>query len=350
MDGYPITTIYNWVDSSTVLSSQEFLMIAVVSVLVSTLTLLSCCTGTRIQQISMANELSHRELHEIQNDPSLPEAHSVHELHPIDMDVVRRRRRRLGSTADVLAPLFPGYGTHYAYAYVGTPPQRQSLIVDTGSHYTAFPCTGCDQCGKHTDPYFNPKNSSSIAIPKCGSQTCPVFQSYTEGSSWRGYKVTDKLWIGSTAVDLLPGADKLSIDFTFACQTSETGNIQSNQLDIHSRFLCFRSIQNTTCRRYYGHVVSRRHITIATIQTESDVLKYLRIVFPRWRWNHDSRRRRPAHSFEEKSLPASVREDAEAPRELVRSDLEGYLVARREIRSQHQHRRVREQIQRRESL
>lgn len=40
-------------------------------------------------------------------------------------------------------PLHAGYGTHYSYFYVGTPPQRVSVIVDTGSHWTAFPCDGC---------------------------------------------------------------------------------------------------------------------------------------------------------------------------------------------------------------
>ena len=40
-------------------------------------------------------------------------------------------------------PLHAGYGTHYAFMYVGTPAQRVSVILDTGSHWTAFPCTGC---------------------------------------------------------------------------------------------------------------------------------------------------------------------------------------------------------------
>jgi hypothetical protein len=40
-------------------------------------------------------------------------------------------------------PVHRGYGTHYSYIYVGTPPQRVSVILDTGSHFTAFPCTGC---------------------------------------------------------------------------------------------------------------------------------------------------------------------------------------------------------------
>ena len=34
-------------------------------------------------------------------------------------------------------PLSQGYGTHYANVWVGSPrPQRKTLIVDTGSHYT----------------------------------------------------------------------------------------------------------------------------------------------------------------------------------------------------------------------
>lgn len=30
---------------------------------------------------------------------------------------------------------------YYANIYVGTPPQKQSVIVDTGSDYLAFPCS-----------------------------------------------------------------------------------------------------------------------------------------------------------------------------------------------------------------
>ena len=34
-----------------------------------------------------------------------------------------------------VTPLYLGYGTHFAYVYVGTPPQRQSVIIDTGIQY-----------------------------------------------------------------------------------------------------------------------------------------------------------------------------------------------------------------------
>ena len=80
-------------------------------------------------------------------DPSLPEPLFVHQLG----QRARRRRRHLEEgeeqppqpeqpQPDITAkgqeilPLFPGYGTHYAYVYVGTPPQRQSVIIDTGMY------------------------------------------------------------------------------------------------------------------------------------------------------------------------------------------------------------------------
>lgn len=52
-------------------------------------------------------------------------------------------------------PLYRGYGTHYIDLYVGSPtPKRRTVVVDTGSSSTAFPCTGnnyveggCEGCG-----------------------------------------------------------------------------------------------------------------------------------------------------------------------------------------------------------
>jgi hypothetical protein len=100
-----------------------------------------------------------------------------------------------------LIPLYRGYGTHFVWMYVGIPAQRQSLIVDTGGHYTAFPCSGCSNCGSHTDEYWNPKNSTTVKISKCAGNTstatdsskCIITQSFVEGSGWKGYEVTDKV-------------------------------------------------------------------------------------------------------------------------------------------------------------
>ena len=57
----------------------------------------------------------------------------------------KRTRRRLYMLFDD-TPLFLAIGTHFAYVYVGTPPQRASVIINTRSHFTAFPCSGCKNC------------------------------------------------------------------------------------------------------------------------------------------------------------------------------------------------------------
>ena len=49
---------------------------------------------------------------------------------------------------------------YYTNIWVGTPPQRQSVIIDTGSDYLAFPCSRCPEghCGNHNNPVFNIEN------------------------------------------------------------------------------------------------------------------------------------------------------------------------------------------------
>ena len=134
-----------------------------------------------------------------------------------------------------VTPLFQGIGTHYSEVWVGTPPQRQSVIVDTGSHYTAFPCTGCNKCGDsyHTNLYFSPTASSTFEkmachaceIGTCRSERCEFSQSYTEGSSWHAYSSTDVFWCGRDLNDDVNNEfkDDFSIEFMFGCQYSETG-------------------------------------------------------------------------------------------------------------------------------
>ena len=90
----------------------------------------------------------------------------------------RLRGRQLLANESETTPLYQGLGTHYSYIYVGTPPQRVSVIIDTGSHHTAFPCVGC-QCGKHMDPLFDPKKSNTSEILQCsGKKRCYFSQAY----------------------------------------------------------------------------------------------------------------------------------------------------------------------------
>lgn len=78
----------------------------------------------------------------------------------------RRRTQTLDGEREVV-PLKPGLGTHFAWVYAGTPPQRASVIADTGSSLMAFPCSGCDGCGSHTDEPFAIANSTSLSHVMC---------------------------------------------------------------------------------------------------------------------------------------------------------------------------------------
>jgi len=131
-------------------------------------------------------------------------------------------------------PLSQGYGTHYANLWIGSPtPQRKTLIVDTGSHYTAFPCTGCENCGAshHTDPYFDPTLSETFHAFQCDecqnhvtcqAEQCPFSQGYTEGSTWDAIQVSDIVYCGGS--DYLEATDtQHSIRFMFGCQTRMSG-------------------------------------------------------------------------------------------------------------------------------
>ena len=86
----------------------------------------------------------------------------------------------LGGTFDRYqgVPLSQGFGTHYVHLWVGSPvPQRQSVIVDTGSHFTGFPVKGCQSCGEshHTDPHFDPSKSSTFQPLKCPEECLETF-------------------------------------------------------------------------------------------------------------------------------------------------------------------------------
>ncbi len=167
----------------------------------------------------------------------LPVPTSIHELISVPRSEHEKRNRspyhhrNLAARGPEITPLYPGYGTHFSYVYVGTPSQRQSVIIDTGSHYTAFPCTGCSQCGQHTDSYWDVTNSSTAVIPRCGNDVCSISQSYSEGSSWKAFKVTDKLWVSGLNAFVVPGAESYSVDFTFGCQSYETGLFRSQLAD-----------------------------------------------------------------------------------------------------------------------
>ena len=139
--------------------------------------------------------------------------------------ILSRRSRRLGQDGlEEISALYQGYGTHYVDLWVGTPPQRQTAIVDTGSGITAFPCSLCSNCGydHHTDSAFVETNSSTFrpvacdkcSLGPCGSlghggldDICIINMRYEEGSSWKAYESWDLAYVGGPHNEGLSGHD-----------------------------------------------------------------------------------------------------------------------------------------------
>lgn len=116
-------------------------------------------------------------------------------------------------------------GYYYTDLWVGTPPEKQTVIVDTGSRLTAFPCMDCTDCGHHIDSYYNYTRSSSARIigcsdnyscTSCKNEHCGYIQSYAEGSSISGYLIQDIIRLG----DSYDESDAVS--FAFGCHSRET--------------------------------------------------------------------------------------------------------------------------------
>mmetsp|Transcript_457 Transcript_457/g.900 ORF Transcript_457/g.900 Transcript_457/m.900 type:complete len:648 (-) Transcript_457:171-2114(-) len=156
-----------------------------------------------------------------------------------------------------MGALYQGYGTHYIDLWVGSPtPQRQTVIVDTGSGVTAFPCEECKGCGDkyHTDNYFKESQSKTFAPLNCqecfrgycasmgGEKKCRISMSYAEGSSWSAYEAKDLCYAGGphdsalvmngpmtneedSVVDHIDPveASQFAFELAFGCQVSITG-------------------------------------------------------------------------------------------------------------------------------
>jgi len=142
---------------------------------------------------------------------------------------------------------------------VGCPYQRQTVIVDTGSSVTAFPCTTCHDCGGvnetdpdgsfHIDHVFNETASSCFQTSPCseciltasqsdsciddpadqGSSGCHVSRHYSEGSSWDAIESIDKVYTGG----FHNGSDgrEESFDLHFGCQTALKGLFRTQWAD-----------------------------------------------------------------------------------------------------------------------
>jgi hypothetical protein len=155
----------------------------------------------------------------------------------LDIDTLTRLQSPIPE-AQIPIPLHAVSGTHHVDMWIGQPPQKQTLIVDTGSRLTATACLPCKDCGgqvaHRANPHYNPQASSTIQTndcqhchwtnaSHCKRGVCEIVQKYTEGSSWTATEVNDFVFLGDSTSDTLEDYMPHSIPFTFGCQNSVKG-------------------------------------------------------------------------------------------------------------------------------
>ncbi|KAL9182716.1 hypothetical protein ACHAXT_003995 [Thalassiosira profunda] len=225
------------------------------------------------------HNITHGELSAAQNNI---ETKAHRHLRPKEEESQPHRLEQPAPLSSLIYPLHAKSGTHHAYLYVGTPPQRQTLIVDTGSRLTAFPCQPhCPDCGEHASPQYVLNASSTHDIVPCGkcrlsasdypvedyflgdriggnsgdgpslrgaasvtqrkrslysgscvNNRCDLDQKYTEGSSWKAFEVKDNVWLGLDALEASArDYEAHSTPFVFGCQVSESGLFKTQYAD-----------------------------------------------------------------------------------------------------------------------
>lgn len=119
-------------------------------------------------------------------------------------------------------------GYYFIYAFVGNPPQKQSLILDSGSSQISFACNTCSNCGVHEYPPFD--LNKSITGRKCNgnlfsNERCKYFHRFNEGSVISGKYFSDILSFESNQKNSGIKTDfKVKYDY-FGCNELETKQI-----------------------------------------------------------------------------------------------------------------------------
>ncbi|BFI20176.1 aspartyl protease family protein [Marchantia polymorpha subsp. ruderalis] len=79
---------------------------------------------------------------------------------------------------DFLTPVVSGFtlgsGQYFVDFYLGTPPQKFSLIADTGSDLIWVQCPPCVSCYSQIGPIFAPQDSSTYAPLSCVADECQM--------------------------------------------------------------------------------------------------------------------------------------------------------------------------------
>ncbi|EQC37931.1 hypothetical protein SDRG_04948 [Saprolegnia diclina VS20] len=126
----------------------------------------------------------------------------------VSIPLLREHARALTASSTIFEQrVGESRGVRHAALYLGVPPQRALVVIDTASDWTAVVANSCKTCGNHTDPGYDAAKSTAAAYDNCTSfsqcflcdsarAACEVQRSYVDGSGWAGAVVTDLAYIG----------------------------------------------------------------------------------------------------------------------------------------------------------
>jgi len=191
-----------------------------------------------------------------------------------------------------------GYGIHYVELWVGTPPQRQRLIVDTVSNLAGFPCSTCSEC---TGTSFVEQNSKSfLQTPcntcekdtQCESNSCIMHYHHPSdlSSSWDAYEARDIAFYGirneesyKTLINT-KNADpyktfEYAFKFSFGCQTKVSLSPQQQLLlqgeDVNGMLGMNKNFVTMWGQMYRENILKHRSFSLCfgrqTIGVDSEV-------------------------------------------------------------------------------
>lgn len=104
---------------------------------------------------------------------------------------------------------------YYINIYIGNPPQKQSVILDTESDFLSLPCSKCKNgdCGKHNNPILDIEKDKTARLVKCFEKIdgyvcnqctngyCSFLRNFVEKSSLFGYVYEDYIRIKEPQYD-----------------------------------------------------------------------------------------------------------------------------------------------------
>jgi hypothetical protein len=189
-------------------------------------------------------------------------------------------------------PLIATHNSHHVNIYIGSPPQRRLVIVDTGSRTLVIPCKPCTHCGtKHFSKDFLDLNYSTTdysnqchlkecklvsgGAKECSQENdqCSFMQSYSEGSSIQGFELEDIIWLGTDQMEeSIKVHMKNAVPLSFGCESHETGIVADQYADGIMGFISEEEKQDNIVDAMYKSGVMQHHAFSMCLTKDGGVL------------------------------------------------------------------------------